>query len=699
MSSIVIQILRPLADASVRALCLALIALLLLAIFRPKSAAARHAVWTVVLVAMLALPVFAPLLPPLPVKINSQSSMPVNPGLAGGAIVAPSRAPGIAGAKPLPPFSAPRWPIQLAGVYLAVMSVLLARVLFAYRATRRLVRGSEFVRDVRASSLFETLAASHSIARPLPQLRASNSVIVPITIGWSRPAILLPASWQSWDDWKLRAVLTHELAHIRRGDWLVTLAASVNRCLFWFHPLAWWLERRLSALAELASDDAVLGSLGDAPRYAAAVLEFAAALQARGGRFARYGVAMARTPNVSHRITRILELRHPGPGIMKRSSWLAILACALPLVYSAAALQISRTLPEPGTHAGIAQLLTEGSRLSAAEVQQLEQQLARDPEDLAARGKLVAYYSTNNISHPRLEHILWLIEHHPESAITLYFSRERAFNSTDDDRVKALWMKQTTEHRNDAQVLSNAAKYLGRTGQFAEQLAEEDLLKRARQLEPSNPEYTKALADLFVSAIARSLMPSAEAAPGPPTEPSLASAAKEELEASTDAALVGTVGEYLSRLMGGTMGPAGETRAEYAELLLKRAQSLDPTNPEWSEAIDRLNAARQNPPAQTPPNGDRRIRVGNEVQESNLLQRVDPVYPPLALQARVQGIVRFSVTIGRDGHVRNIELIAGHPLLVPAALNAVKQWLYRPTLLNGDPVDVAAVVDVPFRLP
>jgi protein TonB len=105
-------------------------------------------------------------------------------------------------------------------------------------------------------------------------------------------------------------------------------------------------------------------------------------------------------------------------------------------------------------------------------------------------------------------------------------------------------------------------------------------------------------------------------------------------------------------------------------------------------------------PARTlPPNGEKRIRVGGQVQESNLLQRVDPVYPPLAMQARLQGIVRLNVTIGRDGHVENAELIAGHPLLIPAALDAVKQWIYRPTLLNGDPVVVRAVVDVPFKLP
>jgi protein TonB len=90
--------------------------------------------------------------------------------------------------------------------------------------------------------------------------------------------------------------------------------------------------------------------------------------------------------------------------------------------------------------------------------------------------------------------------------------------------------------------------------------------------------------------------------------------------------------------------------------------------------------------------------VGAAVQQSNLLQSVSPVYPPLATQARIQGVVRFNVIIGKDGHISNITLISGHPLLVPAAQEALKQWVYRPTLLNGDPVEVTTMVDVPFLL-
>jgi protein TonB len=87
------------------------------------------------------------------------------------------------------------------------------------------------------------------------------------------------------------------------------------------------------------------------------------------------------------------------------------------------------------------------------------------------------------------------------------------------------------------------------------------------------------------------------------------------------------------------------------------------------------------------------------VQQANLIRNVDPIYPPLAVQARIQGTVRFSAIIGRDGRVQNLQLISGHPVLVEAAREAVGQWEYRPTLLNGSPVEVVTAVEVNFKLP
>jgi TonB family protein len=94
----------------------------------------------------------------------------------------------------------------------------------------------------------------------------------------------------------------------------------------------------------------------------------------------------------------------------------------------------------------------------------------------------------------------------------------------------------------------------------------------------------------------------------------------------------------------------------------------------------------------------KRIRVGGNVQANNLIESKRPEYPPLAKAAHIQGVVKMNVTIGEDGTVRNIEVISGHPLLVPPSMEAVKDWIYRPTLLNGKPVEVITQVEVNFTL-
>ena len=93
-----------------------------------------------------------------------------------------------------------------------------------------------------------------------------------------------------------------------------------------------------------------------------------------------------------------------------------------------------------------------------------------------------------------------------------------------------------------------------------------------------------------------------------------------------------------------------------------------------------------------------RIRVGGNVQEARLSKKIVPTYPPLARSARISGVVRFNAIIGTDGHIQNLQLVTGHPLLVPSAQAAVSQWIYQPTLLNGEPVEVMTQIDVNFTL-
>jgi protein TonB len=91
------------------------------------------------------------------------------------------------------------------------------------------------------------------------------------------------------------------------------------------------------------------------------------------------------------------------------------------------------------------------------------------------------------------------------------------------------------------------------------------------------------------------------------------------------------------------------------------------------------------------------VRGGN-VREPRLIHRVEPRYPPLAIAAHLQGVVQLGGVIAVDGHIAELSVESGNPLLVPAALEAVRQWRYEPTLLNGEPIEVATSIFVTFIL-
>ena len=104
------------------------------------------------------------------------------------------------------------------------------------------------------------------------------------------------------------------------------------------------------------------------------------------------------------------------------------------------------------------------------------------------------------------------------------------------------------------------------------------------------------------------------------------------------------------------------------------------------------------PSAAPPPPTPSRIRVSTGVQEAKLTRKIQPNYPPIAKQARIQGMVQLEAVISRAGSIQNLRVLDGHPLLAQAAVEAVQQWRYEPTLLNNEPVEVVTIIHVIFKL-
>lgn len=191
------------------------------------------------------------------------------------------------------------------------------------------------------------------------------------------------------------------------------------------------------------------------------------------------------------------------------------------------------------------------------------------------------------------------------------------------------------------------------------------------------------------------------------------------LRAELKAQYSSTIEEGIANLERALMlDPQYDDAMPYINLLIRERGDLRDTREEWAadkavadswveKNLDTKKAkaaAGILPPPPSPGSGGgggsaspSRIRVSGNVQEANLLKKVEAVYPPLAVQARISGTVRFTVIIGKDGTLQNVQLLSGHPLLV-AAQAAVTQYVYRPTLLNGKPVEVITQVEVNFSL-
>lgn len=159
----------------------------------------------------------------------------------------------------------------------------------------------------------------------------------PVTFGWWRPQIVVPADWPRWSDADREAALRHERAHVARGDWAVQTATAVVCALFWFHPLAWWAHARLVDAAEHAADDHALLSGLKPSAYARALLAFSQR------RAAPAGLSAGRAAEA-----RIRAVLTPGPRSARRWPTAVTLAVALLLLVPAlGAVPLGSPAPPP----------------------------------------------------------------------------------------------------------------------------------------------------------------------------------------------------------------------------------------------------------------------------------------------------------------------------------------------------------------
>jgi bla regulator protein blaR1 len=392
-------LLTQLANPAARAIALAVAAGLALAAFRVKATSTRLFTWTAVLYAALAMPLLGWMLPPLSittpaffqhalnnvrhngafgahnaafstiseksVSTAEQSSLLVAAqrrqnavhGASRGNVTVETNQPQrgerstLTNASPSPTIEthpsaslSPRpsipWTVIAAALYLSVAAILLARFLIGLAYARRLIRASQTIDDPLVTRKLARTTA--------PRIAESELISVPVTMGAFRPTIFLPTDWHNWDAAKLDAVLAHELSHVARRDPLNQRLSLLHRAIFWFSPLAWFLDRRLADLAEQASDEAALSCGTDRKHYARILLDFFEALHASPGRVWWQGVSMAKAGQAEKRVERILTWKGSVAMHLKKSIAVVVVALAIPVVYLAASAHPAQHVPVLG---------------------------------------------------------------------------------------------------------------------------------------------------------------------------------------------------------------------------------------------------------------------------------------------------------------------------------------------------------------
>jgi beta-lactamase regulating signal transducer with metallopeptidase domain len=240
-------------------------------LFRLRDVRTETAVWTLVLAAAIAMPVLASVLPQL---FPHALRLPVM--AAGRTLALQTASPAVA---------VPVLPMVLALIYGAGVLVFLARLVAGLVLLIRLY--------TQAEPSPEPWARGKAV-------RFSAAVDGPLSFAH---CILLPADYRLWPETHRIAVLAHEECHIRRGDFFIQLLASVHRALFWFSPFAWWLQNKLGALAETASDAAGAGRVGDAASYAEILIDVTREARRQP---ASAAMAMAHGPGLAKRVDQLL---------------------------------------------------------------------------------------------------------------------------------------------------------------------------------------------------------------------------------------------------------------------------------------------------------------------------------------------------------------------------------------------------------
>jgi len=607
-------------DFTLRSFVLGILAGFLVLVMGRRNPALQYAALRLALIAMLLLPLATLVMPSVSLPIhwtqNRHSvSLPSHPALAVQlpSSIARSRPPAAGSSHDFRPSIGQHvdWYTVAVLLYLLVTGFLISRIFVGMYLMRR-IAGT--LSRLDHPQLLERV--NHQCFRlgvlTFPEFRSGANVTVPITFGWRNPVIVLPADWPSWPAEKLDLVIAHELSHVQRSDYLIRVIANINKALYWFHPLSWWLEKRLTELSEHLSDDAALGE--DAvprERYAEILGDFANALDRSGSPF-RLGISMSVSALGSRRIKRVLDRNRTLCSNLNLPQKLGLFGLSIPVLVLIAGAQTAdrpqtQTAAQTDMRGPVAQISPSTSQgrhqpriappmfsptyvnalqgildIEPQDAVELETRLKEDPEDFTSRLKLIAYSmradraALPEARNQKAELVRWLIAHHPDSEIlgspyTLFSGEDLISGQLPS--AKTLWEEATRAWPTDAHVMWNAANFYGQD----DRQIRLDLLEKAVALAPDSERYAQALGLLYAGAILTvDPLSLYRDAGGPDVE--LARHAAEVLDTTQNPFLLQSAvkllqGDYNRSLM---MAKPDSGLGQLASRYFQRAKALDP---------------------------------------------------------------------------------------------------------------------------
>jgi TonB family protein len=503
-----------------------------------------------------------------------------------------------------------------------------------------------------------------------PRVRwfVSSTVGGPVTFGFLNPSILLPARVVALPDDLREAIAHHELAHVRRRDWLFVLLEEGIRSLVWFHPAVWFVLSRIQLAREQVVDAEVVGLTQDRERYLDALVAVAAQ---------RLLPDVAPAPlflkkrQLAVRVAAVLkETRMSKP----RTFLSFTTVCSAALIAARLAVWMF-PMQAPAQSPSMAYVAPDGPGVVVEPgAKLLHRSPVFYPNGVSTTGTVVVESTVNTKGEVTDAHVLSgpdeLRHAALSSVLNWHFSPDGGLPPTVQSVMRfeaapstsSATMTAATAGKSSAPRASLYLKSINVIG-LSDELAEKVRASLPVQVGDAFGNDQIAQVRAALKEIDEHLMYSIRNSP-------------------PDTML--TVMLRPSGVIGGVIGGAQSGVIERVPGVLSEVKP------------DSAPVAMVSIP--NPPPGVTRVRIGGNVIAANLIRKVIPVYPPLAKQARIQGTVRFTAIIGTDGNVVSLQLVEGHPLLVEAAQDAVSQWQYQPTLLNGAAVQVITQIDVNFTL-